>query len=426
MVPVLGAAGDVVNAGQKTVAGADIGQGRHQFQLAFQFQAPIPLAVAQAARQPFAVVAVLQVVRIKMDSFELAQLQADGAKPPPGVIDGINAGCAGCFREVGDSGKPLLGGVGGGHEQRDALVGAEGGKIGQIAGGAFQQVHHRNGPAGFDQQPPLAGAIAKPTPETGAAGFEFLRRKHTGLAGCQSQIDSPFGRRIAAVVHAGYRHLGGAVVGVDEAQLAHLVAVAAGVEDRHQVQGAGLGPSTGHQVVHAGQESVRGADVGQRLDVQVGFQFQAPISLAAAGAAGQSLGRVAHFQVVGVEMRCGFGAQGERDWSSPPAGIIHRVNADPARFGRPVDDADEALLHRVGGRHEQRNLMPRCQCHLGAGEDEGGAQHPKPAALRAELGENEAKGWDQQPKKGFGLACAIFSGEGLRGGGGGGAGGQKK
>ena len=312
-----------------------------------------------------------------MQGFPRIQVQGDGAEPPPGIVDGVNADRAGRLRVVGDAREALLRRVGGGYEQRDALVGAVGGQVGQVAGGAFQQIHHLNGSIGGDAQPPLAGAVAKPPAQAGAARFKFLSREGAGFPGRQSQIDIPGGGRpCAAVVHACNRNLGAAAVGVDEAQLAHLVAVAAGVENRRQVQNFGLGSFAGHQIVHAGQEPVRGADIGQRFNVQVGFQLQPPIPLAAAGAAGQSLGRVARLQVIGVEVRRGFGAQGKPDRPGPPAGVVDRKDAHRAGFAGAVDDANEALLHLVGRRHEQRDLMRGRQRRLAAQRGNNGAQQP--------------------------------------------------
>ena len=96
------------------------------------------------------------------------------------------------------------------------------------------------------------------------------------------------------IVDGAHGHLGGFLAVVDEPQQAHLVAVAARVEERDRA----VVPGRGRKVVQCGDETVGRAGVAEHLDVQVAPEVQAPVAGARADAVGQTLGRIAVFEVL--------------------------------------------------------------------------------------------------------------------------------
>ena len=82
----------------------------------------------------------------------------------------------------------------------------------------------------------------------------------------------------AAVVDGLDAHLGPLRARVDEAQAAHLVDVAPGVEGGDAVHT----PARRDPVVHGGEEAVGGADVGEHLELELGAELEPPVALAGA------------------------------------------------------------------------------------------------------------------------------------------------
>ena len=159
----------------------------------------------------------------------------------------------------------------------------------------------------------------------------------------------------APVVHPPDHHLVVHPGGVDHAQAADLVPIARGIEETHVVTHRVVGASrpvasrdelARHHVVDAGQEAVRGADVGQGLDVERGVELQAPVADAVAEAAGEPLARVAVLEVPGVEVRRGAGGDGEGDGAEASAGVVDGADAYEAGVVGAVDDPDES--HQPG------------------------------------------------------------------------------
>ena len=167
------------------------------------------------------------------------------------------------------------------------------GEVGEIAGGAGKQAHHLDGLIGGDAQPPLAGAVAEHAGELhravfGHAFLEIPSRQRRGLAGRHGEGHRS-GAAGAAVVDAGDGHRGVRGTRIDDPQPAHLVGVAGRIEGDHFADAV----NEGREVVHAGDETVGRANVGERLDRHVRAQLQTPVHRAWPHAAGNALGGVA-------------------------------------------------------------------------------------------------------------------------------------
>ena len=271
--------------------------------------------------------------------------QCHRAETPAGVVDGVNGHVA--PTAAGDAGEALLFRIGGGEEERQRhLPGSRGcgtaREIRQVAGWALQQAHESEGIPRVDEQPPFAGAVV---------GFQFLRGERERRARAHIQGEPPAPR--AAVVNASHRDAIPPRPLIGYPQLAHLVGVAGGIEDRHQFR-AVLTPLDRH-VVHAGEEAVVGADVRQRLDVEVRVERQPPIAFADTHATGQPLAGIARLQIPGVEMRRLLGGERQRDGAEAPAGIVNGVDGYFARASATVDDAGKTLPRRMRSREEQRD-----------------------------------------------------------------------
>ena len=131
-----------------------------------------------------------------------------------------------------------------------------------MSGRALQQAHHFDGLVGGCREPPLSGAGAEGAAHAiGASRLELLRRERTRRAGCNG-YDYLGSRGSSVAVESFDPDLGVLRAGVHDPQLTHLVDVLARVEDGHIMPIGGLRD----QIVHAGEESVFGADVGQYLE----------------------------------------------------------------------------------------------------------------------------------------------------------------
>ena len=110
---------------------------------------------------------------------------------------------------------------------------------------------------------PLTRAVPESTVEAVArAGLQLLRGEAARREGRQRELDLRT-RRHALVVHTCDRHGRRGLVRIDKTQPAHLVDVAAGVEDRNTVADS----RCCRRRKHARQETIRGADVREHLDI---------------------------------------------------------------------------------------------------------------------------------------------------------------
>ena len=147
---------------------------------------------------------------------------------------------------------------------------------------------------------PLAGPIAE------ATRFQIRCRCRPCTTGRNRQTCT---RMAAVVVDADDVHFDGLISGVDQPESADLIQIAAWIEDGHPV----AIPDARNRFAHRGEESVCRADEGQGLDVQIARDGQSPVTLAGADANRQPLGRVAEFQVIGVEVDGLAGVDRHRD-----------------------------------------------------------------------------------------------------------------
>ena len=154
-------------------------------------------------------------------------------------------------------------------------------QVGQVSRRRRQQAHRNDRLLRFDDQLPLAATVAE------SQVFQFLGVQRPAPAGRHINPDQIVGI-LAFIVDAGDVDRGGFGAGVEDPQPAQLVDVGARIEDRDAVP-----VLRGRcRVVHGGQESVRGADVRQDLDVEIAGEFQAPIAHARSRA-GEPLGLAA-------------------------------------------------------------------------------------------------------------------------------------
>ena len=162
------------------------------------------------------------------------------------------------------------------------------------------------------------------------------------------------------IVDGAHGHLGGFLAVVDEPQQAHLVAVAAGIEDG---DGAVV-TARGRQVVQCGDEAVGRARVAEHLDVQVAAEVQAPVAGARADAVGQTLGGIAVFEVLGVEVHDLIGVHRERHRVVAAAVVVGGVDDHPAGRGEWLMTRTKPLVDGARGGGEQGD-------HLAQGDVEG-------------------------------------------------------
>ena len=134
-------------------------------------------------------------------------------------------------------------------------------QVRQVAGRAFEQTHRRNRLVGTNGQLPLRCAVAQRTAEPFAARLELLSAERAGCPRGDGNLH--IGRPFAVTVDALDPDDRVGLTGVDQAQPADLVAVAAGVEGRYaaSVSDPGCG------IVHCRNEAIGRANVDKYLDV---------------------------------------------------------------------------------------------------------------------------------------------------------------
>ena len=129
-------------------------------------------------------------------------------------------------------------------------------------------------------------------------------------------------------------------------------------------------PRLGRQrhIVHAGQETVPGADVAQHLDIERARELQPPVPLARPDALRQTLARVARLQGLGVEVLRLSHTDGQRHWTGVLTRVVPGVDAHLPIVVGTVDDPHKALVsvlpRPARRRRKQPDAMP--QPHLRA------------------------------------------------------------
>ena len=332
-----------------------------------------PVAVAQASAQALRGVAGFQIPGVEMPGLPRAQGKGDRPASLPGVIGAEDADRPRLVGVIGDPGKPLPR-LPRGREQRQGMPcgrcgerETRGGQIDWLSGGRLQQAHHLDVAAGGDEELPLSGPVPELASEFVIAGLELLRGDAACATGRQRQAHLAPGWRRARIVAPSDCHVDTGVGEIGQAQPAHLVPVAAGIEDWHSMHGVASDLDRLDDVVHGGEESVRGMDVCRGLDVELGGQLQAPVSISVTQAPGQALRGVAGFQIPGVEMPGLPRAQQQGDGAAPAPGVVGAEDADRPCLIRVIDDSGKPLpgLPRGG---EQREGVPRRLCHRHSGD----------------------------------------------------------
>ena len=362
---VLLARGHVVQAGEKAVLGAGVGE-HLQIQRGRELQAPISTAGANPAGQPFGGVTGLKVAGVEMHgpphteeriNRDLAffQCQCHGTKAIAFLVHRCDGNLAAAERRAADHpheslpraarrGKQRQPVQGGAIFQRRRVVRRRR-EVGQVPGGALQEAHREPREAARSQ-PPLPVAVAEAVrvfQRLGGQRERGLRPHKRQRAGYRMPL-------APVVVAAGGppRRLG---LVVHHPQDAALVPVAAGIEERHH-------PVLAH-IVHGGDEAVLGANVGQHLNIQRGNHRQSPVADSRrAHAVAETLRLVAFLQVRRVEMNCPGRTQVQAHPPGANAGIVHRIDVRVAVGVAPVHDTHEALP-AAAGRREVRHRLPR-------------------------------------------------------------------
>ena len=344
-----------MDAGHETVRCAHVRQRRND-EIGLELQPNVPFEGANANGQALARVAVREIRRVEVRGRERPDRQGNGTVGPTGVVHGPDPDLAALARVVDDAHEPLPVRIGRGQHHRRVLAVPPGarGQVRQVARRALEETENVQPPVGLDPQPPLPNALAEPPGQILRPLLEFLRGDDARRPGRQAELDSAFGRRIPPVVDGDDHDIRRFVLGVHQAQSAHLVAIAARVEEGKPVD-VHVPPAA--CLEHAGDEAVRSAHVGQCLELEVGFDFQPPISRPGSDTLRQSLFGVAVFQVRGIEVHCGEGIQMDGDQGIPAAGIVDRRDLHIARILRLVENADESLLSHIRGRRNERNCV---------------------------------------------------------------------
>ena len=298
--------------------------------------------------------------------------QGDGSRHDAGVVNGPDGHRARLVRAVHDAQEPLpIGMVGAQEERNGQVVAGRRGEIDQVAAAALKQVHDHKGRAGIHDQLPLAGTLAQATGEVFRTRFQVSRGDGARVARRQSQRHLAYRSRSVVVIGCSNGNPSGFAVWVDQAQFAHLVAVAAGVEGHHPMAGACAARCGRHDIVHAGEEAILGADVDERLNVQARLEVQPPIACAIASRPFEPFGRFAVLQICRVEMSRLTSADSQGKRSETLAAVVNGVDGHGAASSAAVDDPGEALLHGVGIGNEERcgsydSALQRGLQHVGA------------------------------------------------------------
>ena len=223
-----------------------------------------------------------------------------------------------------------------------------------MAGRGGERVQHRDGLVGAHNKLPLPLARPQPTAHP-RAGFKLLRTERARRPTVERQHHRR-ARRAPLVVDALDAHLGALGTGVDEPQPAHLLVVPSRIEYRYLVLPR---PGARNEVVHAGQEPVAGADVGQHLKLQRARKLQAPVALARRPRRTlEPLLRVAALQIVGVEVLRLAPTDGKRQRPVRHPRIVPGDDFHLAVRVGVIDDARKALTpKRVGSRGKQPDAV---------------------------------------------------------------------
>ena len=218
---------------------------------------------------------------------------------------------------------------------------------------------------GRDHEAPLPFAVAERPGQVCRAGLQFRRVQRPRRKRRQRESHGAGGH--TAVVDRVHRHVRVLPAWVHQAQHASLPGVGCRVEDRNEVAAGspprrrdGTSPQVVEpfvrrvprcRVVHAGDEPVRGADVGQDVVVGGGVDVQA-VTGRQADRRTKTLARVARHEVVGVEVP---GIPRAQQQAGRTSVLPRRVDPRPvgsvlSRLGFSNDrryDTDEALPEPV-------------------------------------------------------------------------------
>ena len=136
-----------------------------------------------------------------------------------------------------------------------------GGEVGEVAGGAREEVHHLDGSVGSDEEAPPPFAVAKRAAQP-LTGLERVGGEGARPPGRHFEAHCATGRA-ALVVDALYAHRGGLYPGADEPKVARVARVVRGEEQRDPMPLR----TVRHEVVHGREEALTGSEVGEDLKV---------------------------------------------------------------------------------------------------------------------------------------------------------------
>ena len=278
-----GFAHDLVHGSHEPVRGPPDVRQSLDVEFARNQQPPISFPVAQPSRQPLPGIAGFQIARVEVRGTALPEGKRDRSVRFPAVVDSVNPCGPGRVRVI-DEPRESFQLLAGGREQREQMCRSVtddapkpgSGQIGQMSGGAFEKVHHLDGRVGGHIEPPLAGAVAESAAQSTSPRLELLRGYGARFSAGQGEPDvAPFNSVVVDALDRDGDLLG---AGIGDPKLAHLLVVAAGIEERHVMRGAVLAGAHFRDALHGGHESVRGADVGKGEDSKLRCEFQAPHS----------------------------------------------------------------------------------------------------------------------------------------------------
>ena len=98
-------------------------------------------------------------------------------------------------------------------------------------------------------------------------------------------------------------------------------------------------------------------NVGERLDVQLGFQNEPPVPLAIPNTCSNSVDCITLFQIRGTEMNRVLRLDGECEWTEDATGVIYGVDGYFSRLSGVIDDSHHAMPKRMGSRWDQRKMV---------------------------------------------------------------------
>ena len=223
-----------------------------------------------------------------------------------------------------------------------------------------EQAHHQQRPIRGHREPPLAHSVAQAAGEPAGPALQLpSAERHRGPGG-EAQAHRPPRRRPARVVAARDGHLGRRVGGVRQAQQAHLLGVAPGVEELDVGAVAPRGVlRRDHRGRELGHEPVGGAVVRAGPEGLPCAEHQPPPACPVAQAveAGESL-----LQGGGGERDDPARGHGQRLRAEAPAGVVVARDLHPHLMRYVAGHPHQRAVEAARGGGDVRELHPALPC----------------------------------------------------------------